>query len=56
MILKTLPMDIGKEKKKKDIKIDANQFNQFLGLKCPKCGEEISLEILVNFFQKSKSK
>jgi hypothetical protein len=51
MVLKKIP-----EKSKKDlIDFDTNQFSQFLGLKCPKCGEEIDLEVLVNFFQKKKS-
>ncbi len=52
MVLKTIP----KINKKDLIGLDTNQFNQFLGLKCPKCGEEIKLEVLVNFFRnKQKS-
>jgi phage FluMu protein Com len=50
MVLKTIP-----EKCKKDlVDLDTNQFSQFLGLRCPKCGEEIDLELLVNFFQQKK--
>jgi hypothetical protein len=50
MALKTLL------KKNKDIiNLDLDQFSQFLGLKCPNCGEELDLEVLVNFFQKKKS-
>jgi hypothetical protein len=49
MALKTLP-----EKSKDIIKLDIDQFSQFLGLKCPSCGEEIDLEVLVNFFKKKK--
>jgi len=51
MVLKKIP----KINKKDMIELDTNQFSQFLGLKCPKCGEEIDLEVLVNFFQKKKS-
>ena len=50
MVLKTIP----KKNKKDLIELETNQFSQFLGLKCPRCGEEIDMELLVNFFQQKK--
>jgi hypothetical protein len=50
MVLKTIP----KINKKEVTELDTNQFSQFLGLKCPKCGEEIKMEVLVNFFRNKK--
>jgi phage FluMu protein Com len=50
MVLKMTP----KKSKKDLIELETNQFSQFLGLKCPKCGEDMNMEVLVNFFQQKK--